>query len=205
MVVCNGPTCFCFGFSSRGCVTRVVFIFKFVWFKPSLCVSIHKFNASTSVFGVDEKFLYSYLWRLHNFLPKTALNYVSVKSVNMLIFSRCSQRIYGICEDYRLWRDICACCDGSKPRHNHLQSIFTDYTTRIEVSSSIKVSLRQRQLKLKSSCLEREFFKKLENSPNLESFILKNHSFDITMVSYSTYLIIKVIYFLVFRLPLTPI
>lgn len=181
MVVCNWPAWFFFGCSSRRCVTRVVFIFEFVWFEQALRVSIHYLiRISLFLVGVVRKFLCSY--EDTRILLELCFQ-LREKSVNMLFF-RCSLKIDRICKEYGQWRNIRAYCDGSRPSHDHLQSNFTDSTTHIKVSSNKKVSLRRRQRRLKSSCLKPEFFKNLENSPKLESFILENHSFDIEMVSW---------------------
>lgn len=104
------------------------------------------------------------------------LNYIRSKCF------RCSPRIRQICWDHGLWRKIHDCCNGFSPSHNPLLPTYTDSTTRIKISSTRKVILRQRQRRIMSACLGRNFFKKLESLPNLKTFILENHRFDIVTV-----------------------
>ncbi|KAK7588159.1 hypothetical protein V9T40_005404 [Parthenolecanium corni] len=120
-----------------------------------------------------------------DFLPVDVLlelfSYLNSSDVSNL--STCSPRIRQICWDHGLWRKIHDCCNGFSPSHNLLLPTYTDSTTRIKISSTRKVILRQRQRRIMSACLGRNFFKKLESLPNLKTFILENHRFDIVTFS----------------------
>lgn len=88
-----------------------------------------------------------------------------------------------VCQDKTLWYRVNAVCNGRSPCHINMRSYFNDSTTRVQLSKLIMDPSIDLNEPNEDMCFNHKFLRSLRHLPNLKTFILENHTLNVTVVS----------------------